>query len=68
MIKTLTVEGMTCGHCEKAVINSLKELDEVSHVKVNLDTKEVILEGNNLDDDKIKEKIDDAGYDVIKID
>ena len=68
MKKTLIVEGMSCGHCEKAVINALKELDGVSHVKVNLQTKEVIVEGNNLEDNMIKEKIDDAGYDVIKID
>lgn len=68
MKKTLIVEGMSCGHCEKAVINAVKELDGVSDVKVNLETKQVIVEGNNLDDKAIEEKIDDAGYDVVKID
>ena len=68
MKKTLIVEGMSCGHCEKAVINSLMELEEVSDVKVNLETKEVIVEGDNLEDNKIIEKIDDAGYDLVKID
>jgi copper chaperone len=68
MKKTLIVEGMSCGHCEKAVINSLREFDEVSDVKVNLQTKEVEVEGDNLNDGRLKEKIDDAGYEVVKID
>lgn len=68
MKKTLIVEGMSCGHCEKAVINAVKELDGVSDVKVDLETKQVIVEGNNLEDNAIKEKVDDAGYDVVKID
>lgn len=68
MKKTLIVEGMSCGHCEKAVINALKELEGVLDVKVNLQSKEVTVEGNNLEDNIIKEKIEDAGYEVIKID
>lgn len=68
MKKILIVEGMSCGHCEKAVKESLIELDEVSNVKVNLDTKEVIVQGDNLDDEVLKKQIDDAGYEVKKID
>jgi copper chaperone len=68
MKKTLIVEGMSCGHCEKAVKESLRELDEILDVKVNLDTKEVIVEGDNLNDKRLKEQIDEAGYEVKKID
>lgn len=68
MKKTLLVEGMSCGHCEKAVKNALGELDSVLDVKVNLQTKEVVVEGNNLNDEELKTAIDEAGYEVKKID
>ena len=66
MKKTILVEGMTCGHCEKAVKNALGELDGVKSVSVNLESKKVEVEGENLLDDKLKEAIEDAGYDVVK--
>lgn len=67
MKKTLLVEGMTCGHCEKAVKNALGELSEVKSVEVNLSTKKVIVEGEDLVDDKLREAIDEAGYKVLEI-
>lgn len=66
MKKTLLVEGMSCGHCEKAVKGALGELDGVKSVLVNLETKEVQVEGDNLEDSILKDAIEDAGYDVIK--
>lgn len=66
MKKILLVEGMSCGHCEKAVKNALGELDGVKNVLVNLDTKEVEVEGENLVDASITEAIEEAGYEVIK--
>lgn len=66
MKKTLLVEGMSCGHCEKAVKGALGELDGVKNVLVNLETKEVQVEGDNLEDSILKDAIEDAGYDVIK--
>ncbi len=34
---TLNVQGMSCGHCVKAVEGSVGKLAGVEHVKVNLD-------------------------------
>ena len=67
MKKVLLVEGMSCGHCEKAVKNALGELEGVSKVEVNLETKKVEVEGENLVDAALKESIEDAGYDVVEI-
>lgn len=67
MIKTLLVEGMSCGHCEKAVKSALKELSEVRNVEVDLGTKKVVVEGEGLVDEKLKEAIDEAGYEVLEI-
>lgn len=68
MKKVLTVEGMTCSHCERAVIEALEELDQVLDVKVDLVTGQVEVQGNNLNDGSLKEKVDEAGYKVTKID
>ncbi|MCJ8007664.1 copper chaperone CopZ [Lederbergia wuyishanensis] len=63
---TLQVEGMSCGHCVKAVEGSVGKLQGVSDVKVNLETGTVDVEFNNqqVSVEQIKETIDDQGYDV----
>lgn len=67
MKKTILVEGMSCGHCEKAVKGALGELDGVKTVSVDLASKKVEVEGDSLVDSLLKEAIEDAGYDVIEI-
>jgi copper chaperone len=64
---TLQVKGMTCGHCEKAVRTALEELEGVSKATVHLQagTVDVEFEGAKVSVDKIKETIEDQGYDVI---
>ncbi len=33
--QTLTVQGMTCGHCEKAVTTAIKTLDPQAEVRID---------------------------------
>ncbi|MBS4190509.1 copper chaperone CopZ [Bacillus sp. FJAT-49705] len=63
---TLHVAGMSCGHCVKAVEGSVGELAGIESVKVHLDSGTVDVEyiSNEVSLDKIKETIDDQGYDV----
>ena len=63
---TLNVEGMSCGHCVKAVEGSVGGLNGVSSVKVDLENKKVDVEFDQsvVTLDSIKETIDDQGYDV----
>ncbi|MGN1401932.1 MAG: copper chaperone CopZ [Bacillus sp. (in: firmicutes)] len=63
---TLQVDGMSCGHCVKAVQESVGELKGVSSVKVHLEEKQVDVEYNasEVTLETIKETIDDQGYDV----
>jgi copper chaperone len=63
---TLSVEGMSCGHCVKAVEGSVGKLQGVSDVKVNLESRTVDVEfnGSKVGLDIIKETIDDQGFDV----
>ncbi|MBU8879164.1 copper chaperone CopZ [Bacillus sp. FJAT-29790] len=64
---TLNVKGMSCGHCVKAIEGSVGELAGVSNVKVHLEngTVDVEYRSSEVSLDKIKEEIDDQGYDVI---
>ncbi|WML51787.1 copper chaperone CopZ [Neobacillus sp. PS3-12] len=63
---TLNVQGMSCGHCVKAVEGSVGALSGVSLVKVDLKAAKVDVEFNpqEVSLDKIKDTIDDQGYDV----
>lgn len=33
--QTFTVQGMTCGHCEKAVTTAIKTLDPLAEVRID---------------------------------
>ena len=35
MNQTFTVQGMTCGHCEKAVTRAIQKLDPQAEVKID---------------------------------
>jgi copper chaperone CopZ len=65
MKKKILVEGMSCGHCVMHVTNALKEL-ELSEVKVDLNSKTAIVQGD-ASDEAIMAAIADADYEVVKI-
>lgn len=70
MKKRLYIEGMSCMHCVKHVHDGLMELKGVSNVNVDLAGKNAIVEYENgamIDDDMLKAAVEDAGYDVVRI-
>lgn len=61
--QVINVDGMSCSHCAKKVENSLKEIDGVIKVRVNLEKKEVIITSKTeLSLDLLREKINSLGY------
>lgn len=61
--QVINVDGMSCSHCAKKVENSLKEIDGVVKVSVNLDKKEVIITSKfEIDTNLLRKKIEDLGY------
>lgn len=67
MKKQITIEGMSCGHCVRHVEEALREIGAV-RVEVNLQGKYAIAEADSeIEDSKIKEAIEEAGYDVLEI-
>lgn len=63
---TLKVQGMSCGHCINSIEGSVGDLNGVLKVKVHLEKGTVDVEFNDMEVtlEKIKETIDDQGYDV----
>lgn len=63
---TLTVKGMSCNHCVKAIEGSVGQLSGVEKVTVDLPSSkvEVSFDNTKVSINEIKETIDDQGYDV----
>ncbi len=60
---SFSVEGMTCASCVRIVERTLKKMDSVSYVSVNLATeKALVLSEKPLDLEEIKRKITETGY------
>lgn len=67
MKKTLKVIGMSCEHCERAVKEEVGKVQGVSSVLVNLGSKQVEVEGSNLNDFDLRKAVEEAGYVVESI-
>jgi copper chaperone len=61
---TLSVPGMTCGHCKAAIETELGKVPGVASVSVDLDTKLVAVVGTALDHEALVAAVDEAGFDV----
>ena len=61
----LNVEGMMCEGCENRIQNSLKNIEGIEKVVANHKEKIVTIVGENVDIDKVKERIEDIGFKVL---
>ncbi len=60
---TVTVTGMTCGHCVASVTEELEELSGVQQVDVVLETGAVtITSAEPLDTSAVAAAVEEAGY------
>lgn len=62
---TINVEGMSCQHCVANVKGKLEAVDGVSLATPDLDAKNIVIEGDNLNMDAIRQAVADAGYKVV---
>ncbi|MFJ4134474.1 heavy-metal-associated domain-containing protein [Pseudomonas cyclaminis] len=60
-MQVFSVEGMTCGHCVKAVTQAVQSQDPAASVKVDLGAKEVGVE-SRLSAEKVISLITEEGY------
>lgn len=63
----LNVKGMTCSHCVRAIETTLEKQDGIEEVTVDLKGNKVTVSFNEtiITLVKIKEEIEEAGYDVV---
>lgn len=62
-MQTFNVEGMTCAHCERAVINAIQAHDANAKVEVDLGAGVVRVDGR-IEEATIRKAIEDEGYQV----
>lgn len=60
---TIGVGGMTCNHCKASVERNLRTIEGIESVNANPDTGDVMIQGTELNLDKIKFVVEDIGYD-----
>ncbi|WP_415378919.1 heavy-metal-associated domain-containing protein [Halosimplex sp. TS25] len=63
MSETISVEGMTCEHCEQSVEEALEDVDGVTNAKADRGAESVTVEGD-ADTDALVSAVDEAGYDA----
>jgi copper chaperone len=62
--QSFTVQGMTCGHCERAVQTAIKAIDPQAEVKI--DRAQNLVEVNTIQSrDAVAAAIREEGYAVI---
>ncbi len=60
--KIIIVNGMNCNHCKNSVEKHIGELPEIKSAKVNLETKELVISGENIDTKIIAKEIESLGF------
>ena len=68
IMKTISIEGMQCNHCKMSVEKALNSIEGITSVEVDLENKNAVIEySKEIENDKIKSVIEDAGFEVIDI-
>ena len=63
--QTISVEGMTCNHCEMTVEKAVKQVPNVKSAKASAKNKKVeITFSGELDLGAVRAKVEEAGYQV----
>ncbi len=67
-MKTIMIEGMQCNHCKMSVEKALNSIEGIEKVEVDLEGKKATIEtSKEIENTKIKEVIEEAGFEVIEI-
>ena len=67
MKKIAVIGGMHCEHCKKRVIASLSALNGVKKVKVDLDAKTALIEGDGFTETEIRDALSEIDFTLEEI-
>lgn len=66
MTKTLEIEGMMCGHCEKMVKRCLEKFPQISEAVVSFEAGTAVISmSDDVPEEEIKQAIEKAGYEYL---
>lgn len=66
MTTTVTVQGMTCGHCVEAVRSEVAKIDGVTGVEVDLESGRVDIDSDRpVAEADLRAAVDEAGYELV---
>lgn len=63
MTQTITVEGMTCEHCEQTVEEALEAVESVASATAERDAESATIEGS-ADPEALVSAVEEAGYEA----
>jgi copper chaperone CopZ len=66
MVSTVTISGMSCAHCTRAVFTSLSGVKGISRADVSIG-KAVIEHDGTVSAEAVREAISIAGYEVVDV-
>ncbi|WP_010268158.1 copper ion binding protein [Paenibacillus senegalensis] len=61
---TLTVNGMSCGHCVNSIESALKQMGVAAKVHLDKKTVDISFAEDQVSVSSIKEAIEEQGYEV----
>jgi copper chaperone len=67
MISTLTITGMSCAHCVRAVFTALSGVEGVKRAEVSIG-RAVVEHDGNVTPEALRDAVAVAGYDVTAVD
>ncbi|MDP3644991.1 MAG: SO_0444 family Cu/Zn efflux transporter [Bacteroidota bacterium] len=62
IFQTISVEGMTCSHCEASINRNLSKLDGIDEVVADKNTAQVKVRGSKINFSEIERIVTDLGY------
>lgn len=61
MTQTISVRGMTCGHCEQKVEDALEALEGISSATADESADSVVIDGT-AEREALRDAVEEAGY------
>lgn len=67
MKKTITIEGMSCGHCVMRVKKALEGVPGVARADVDLGKGEAVVDGEGFGGSQLEDAVNHAGYRAVRV-
>lgn len=62
------VTGMTCGHCEMSIREEISEIPGIADIEVSAQTGKLVVSGaDEIDDAKVLDAVNEAGYSAVRV-